>query len=307
MILVEIGLNSKVLLIMNNITFIGIGAPRSGTSWIANVLRTHPQICISEPKEVRYFNRHEVQAGKLKGKINPNFDQDLSWYMRRFSHAKPGQLLGEISPVYLSDNEAPEAIKANFPDIKLIVCLRNPVDRAFSLYNLHRGNSLIDDISFETALEQERVYVETGMYAEHLERYLQHFNRNQILLLIFEEFIANPDKGFAQIHDFLGVDTNVNNDFSSFDTNASAKRRSTKLHKFAFRLSQWLINVRLSVVLTTLRSIGAHKLFRSINAAPAKQDKVSDLTRKNLTEMFHEDIIKLETMFNKDIRRWWDF
>ena len=302
----RLGVIHRSSLIMNNITFIGIGAPRSGTSWIANVLRTHPHICISEPKEVRYFNRHEVQAGKLKGKINPNFDQDLSWYMRRFSHAKPGQLLGEISPVYLSDTEAPEAIKTNFPDIKLIVCLRNPVDRAFSLYNLHRGNSLIDDISFETALEQERVYVESGMYAKHLERYLQYFNSNQILFLIFEEFIANPDKGFAQIYNFLGVDSNVNNDFSSFDTNASSKRRSTKLHKFAFRFSQWLINVRLSVILTSLRSIGAHKLFRSINAAPAKKDKVRDLTRNNLVELFREDIIKLEKMFNKDIRKWWN-
>ncbi len=287
-----------------DIDFIGIGAPRSGTSWIANVLRAHPQICLSEPKEVRYFNRDEIQVGRLKGLANPNFDQNLSWYMRRFSHAKDGQLLGEISPVYLSDKKAPSAIKEHYPNVKLIVCLRNPVDRAFSLYNLHRGNSLIENISFDQALEEESVYADTGMYAEFLERYLRYFNREQILLLIFEEFIHDPASGFCRIFKFLGVDPSPNIDFSNFDKNKSARRRFGKLHKFAFRFSQWLINARLSIVLGALRAAGAHNLFRSINAASVDNNKISAATRNSLIEIFREDIDKLEVMFDIDVRRW---
>jgi len=288
-----------------NIDFIGIGAPRSGTSWIANVLREHPQICISEPKEVRYFNRYEIPVGKLKGIKNSNFDQDLSWYMQRFSHAKPGQLLGELSPVYLSDKEAPLAIKARFPSVKLIVCLRNPVDRAFSLYNLHRGNSLISNISFEQAIKQESVYVDTGMYAEHLERYLQHFTHEQILFLIFEQFIADPETGFNQIFKFLGVEPTKNNNYFSYDTNASAKRRSTRLHKFAFRFSQWCINSHLSGMLEMLRAIGVHKIFRHINSTPVNRGKACDSTRNFLITLFRNDINKLEKMFDINLKRWW--
>ena len=176
----------------NNIDFIGIGAPRCGTSWIANVLRSHPDICISEPKEVRYFNRNEMPVGRLKGNLNSNFDQDISWYLKRFSHAKNGQLCGEISPVYLSDESAPAAIKAQYPDVKLIVCLRHPVNQAFSFYKLHRGNSIIKPISFEQALEQEPVYIETSLYGKHLARYLEHFDKDKILFLVFEELIAEP-------------------------------------------------------------------------------------------------------------------
>jgi len=287
-----------------NIAFIGIGAPRCGTSWIANVLRAHPDICISEPKEVRYFNRDEMQVGRLKGNINPNFDQDISWYLKRFSHGKPGQLCGEISPVYLSDHEAPAAINARYPDVKLIVCLRNPVDRAFSFYKLHRGNSIIDQMSFEQALEKESVYVETGLYGKHLANYLEYFDRDQILFLIFEDLISEPTRELNRIFEFLGVEPPVDLDPSQYHTNESATRRSNRLHKFAFRFSQWLIEHGLSKVLELLRGAGAHKLLNRINAAPVKSESMNEKTRAELVSIFQDDIVKLERLFDVDLSRW---
>ena len=195
-----------------NIDFIGIGAPRCGTSWITNVLRSHPDICISEPKEVRYFNREEKQFGRLKGNKNSNFDKDISWYLQRFSHAKEGQFCGEFSPIYLSDQTAPSAIKAQFPDVKLIVCLRNPEDRAYSFYKLLSGNSVIEPMSFEQALEKESVYVEAGLYAKNLARYLEYFDRDKILFLVFEEVISEPAREINRIFEFLGVDPLTNID-----------------------------------------------------------------------------------------------
>lgn len=288
----------------DEISFIGIGAPRCGTSWIANVLRAHPKICISEPKEVRYFNRMEMQVGKLKGNVNANFDQDIAWYLKRFSHAKPGQLLGEISPVYLSDEQAPAAIKARYPNVKLIVCLRNPVDRAYSFYKLHRGNRIIDEMSFEEALEREDVYVRTGMYGEHLARYLEHFDRDQILFLVFEELIAEPAHELGRIFEFLELETPPDLDPSKYHTNESAKRRSNKLHKAAFRFSQWLIEHGFSRVLGLLRAMGIHKLFNRINAAPVKRESMNDDTRAMLVDTFRKDIVRLEGLFDVDLGRW---
>jgi hypothetical protein len=288
----------------DTIDFIGIGAPRCGTSWVANVLRAHPEICISEPKEVRYFNRMEMPVGRLKGNLNANFDQDISWYLKRFSHAKPGQLRGEISPVYLSDEHAAAAIKAQYADIKLIVCLRNPVDRAFSFYKLHRGNSIIDNMSFEDALEKEDVYVRTGMYGEHLERYLEQFDKDQILFIIFEDLIAEPKRELGRIFEFLGLEAPIDLDPSKFHTNESAKMRSNKLHKLAIRVSQWLIEHGLSKVLLLLRAMGAHKLLNRINAAPVKRESISDATRASLVAAFRDDIIRLEKLFDVDLGRW---
>ena len=286
------------------ISFIGIGAPRCGTSWIANVLRAHPNICISEPKEVRYFNRMEMPVGKLKGNPNPNHEMGLDWYLKRFSHAKPGQLLGEISPVYLSDESAPAEIKAQFPNVKLIVCLRNPVDRAYSFYKLHKGNSIIEEMSFESALEQEDVYVQTGMYGKHMARYLEFFDREQILLLVFEELIANPERELGKIFDFLGVAVPEDLDPARHHTNESAKRRSNRLHKTAFKFSQWLIENGLSKVLELLRALGVHKLFNRINAAPVQREPMRDETREELKKTFAEDVVKLEALFDVDLGRW---
>ena len=166
------------------IDFIGIGAARSGTSWIANILRAHPEICVSEPKEIRYFNRYVLPVAKAKGKVNSNYDRDLAWYLDRFRHTREGQLRGEYSPIYLYDEAAASAIKSCFPDVKLIACLRNPADRAYSHYWLHRGLSVLGNISFEQALHEEEVYVSMGLYARQLKRYLEHFDRDQLLVLI---------------------------------------------------------------------------------------------------------------------------
>jgi hypothetical protein len=287
-----------------NIAFIGIGAPRCGTSWIANVLRAHPQLCISEPKEVRYFNRHEMQAGRLKGNLNANFDKDISWYLRRFSHAKNEQLCGEFSPIYLSDTVAPEAIKDQYPGVKLIVCLRNPVDRAYSLFKMHRGNSIIEQMSFEQALEKESVYVETGLYGKHMARYLEYFSKDQILLLIFEDLIREPTRELNRIFSFLGVEPPVNLDPSAYHTNESATRRSKKLHKIAFQFSKWLIEHGMSRGLEILRAAGAHKLFNKVNAAPVKRETMQQTTRARLEAEFRDDIVELEGLFDIDLSQW---
>ena len=245
-----------------------------------------------------------MPVGKLKGQLNRNFDKGIDWYMQRFSHAKAGQLRGEISPVYLSDPDAPQAIREQFPQARLLVCLRNPVDRAYSFYKLHRGNSIIPEMSFEEALERENVYVDTGMYGAHMERYLASFDRSQILILIFEELIARPEDQLNQVFDFLEVSRPANLDPSKYHTNESAKRRSNTLHKFAFKTSQWLVEHNMSRLLELARAAGAHSLFNKINAAPANKEKLRSDTRAQLAETFRDDIQRLENLFDLNLAAW---
>ena len=245
-----------------------------------------------------------MPVGRQKDKLNANFDQDISWYLKRFSHAKANQLCGEISPVYLGDHDAPAAIQARYPDVKLLVSLRNPVDRAFSFYKLHRGNSIIDPMSFEKALQEEYVYVKTGLYGEHLARYLEYFDKDQILLVIFERLIAEPDRELNRIYKFLGVEIPTDFDLSKYHTNKTMNMRSTKLHKFAIRFSQWLIGHGFSSVLTWLRNAGAHKLLNKVNTAPVQRESIQESTRLQLQAEFKEDIVKVENMFDVDLGGW---
>ena len=103
-----------------NIDFIGIGAEKAGTTQVSEMLAAHPEICMSEPKEVSFFNKTESY---MQGGINKHYGKDISWYKKHFGHQKKGQILGEFTTVYLYDKEAPKNIHQLYPHTKLIVCL----------------------------------------------------------------------------------------------------------------------------------------------------------------------------------------
>jgi len=287
-----------------SVDFIGLGAARSGSSWVANVLRAHPEICLSEPKEVRYFNRYLVPVGKDKGKFNRNHDKTIEWYGRHFSHARKGQVKGEISPVYLFDEAAPASIKKLFPDIKLIVCLRNPVKRAYSSYRLHRGMSIIDDISFEQAVEQEAVYVDMGLYAKQLKRYLEYFSKEQLLVIIFEDLIRQPDEEFKRIFRFLGVSDIEGIVYSGRGTNESSAMRSRGIHKAAFKFTRFMVNARMGFIIDWLRRLGVHAFVTRMNSPPSTCAPMKDGTAVELMAIFRDDIRDLEGLLELDLSRW---
>ncbi len=117
------------------IDFIGIGTGRSASTWIYECLREHSQICMSQPKETRFFNR--------------NYEKGLKWYYKRFQNCSSFSIKGEYSPGYLVSLETPLLIKKHFPDAKLILCLRNPTERAYSHYFLSKIRRKIPPVGFE--------------------------------------------------------------------------------------------------------------------------------------------------------------
>lgn len=152
-----------------NIDFIGIGTARSGTTWLFNALGQHPKICLSEPKEVMYFNYYHVHPNS---NINKNHTKPPSWYRNHFRHCQKNKIKGEFSTSYLYDEKAPLLIKKYFPDVKLIACLRNPIDRAYSEYWMYRNKFKIGDRTFENTIREERRNIERGFYYKQLKRYL---------------------------------------------------------------------------------------------------------------------------------------
>ena len=114
-----------------NVDFIGIGAERSGTTWVSNCLNDHPEICFSKQKEIFFFNKLDRHFLKLE---NLRYKRGINWYKGFFNHCAPGAIKGEFTPTYLFCPYAPRRIKSYFPNVKIVVCLRDPVERAFSQY-----------------------------------------------------------------------------------------------------------------------------------------------------------------------------
>ena len=288
-----------------SVDFIGIGAARGGTTWLTHCLRAHPQLCLSEPKEVRYFNRRTLPDEPLHGALNPNHAKPLDWYLTHFHHSQPGQLNGECSPVYLYDEEAPRAIRRTFPSAKLIVGLRNPIDRAYSHYWLDRGIEALGAISFEEAIERHAFYVEMSRYARQLKRYLACFPREQVLLLFSDDMKRQPETEIANVLRFLGVAPTIDPAVlrSSYG-NPPTRARSPWLKRFLRDAMRKAVEWRLSPLVAVIRRMKIQDLVRAVNSIPMQYPDMRPETRQRLREIFQGDIRELEALAGRNLSHW---
>lgn len=170
--------------------FLYIGTSKAGSTWLFNVLARHPDVFLASNKGLYYFDAH--------------FDRGEDWYLDQFRGSDGSRSRGEVSHSYLSSPEAPARIAALVPDVRLLVCLREPVDRAFSDYLDLVKNQQYEG-SFEGALEAYPRLLDRGRYATHLRRYLEVFSREQILVQLFDDLKRDPQAYADEVYDFLGV------------------------------------------------------------------------------------------------------
>jgi hypothetical protein len=171
--------------------FLYIGTSKAGSTWLFNALAVHPEVFLASNKGLYYFDTH--------------FDKGADWYLDHFTGASDRPAVGEISHSYLSSPEAPARIEQLNPRMRLLVCLREPVDRAFSDYLDLVKNGQFDG-PFDAALEQFPRLVDRGRYATHLRRYLEHFPRELLCVQLFDDLKANAQAYADSVFDFLQVD-----------------------------------------------------------------------------------------------------
>jgi Sulfotransferase domain len=201
--------------------FIIIGAMKAGTTSLFYYLSQHPDLYLSVPKEVHFFD------GGKNPKVD-TFAKGEIWYRAHFPLKK--ELNGkakvyEASPVYIFNPLAPKRIFDTIPNVKLILLLRNPTERAVSHY-LHGARRNWDSLPFYDALQAEearlkpvieaqdyksRTYIEhsyksRGLYKQQIERYLAYFAREQMLILDSNNLFTQTDHAIKRVFDFIGVD-----------------------------------------------------------------------------------------------------
>ena len=183
--------------------FIGIGAPRCGTRWLAQCLAEHPEIALP-PYEVYFFTTRRM--------VLPLWSKGVDWYSGLFENcSRPGLTTwGEITPVYLFDEETPSLMYQCVPDAKLICCLRDQSERAHSWYRLFlkvHPDIFRTGYSFEAFLTYHtEVYGREGFYLEHLERYFKFYPRESMLILLYDDLKKDSLSYIKKIYEYLGVD-----------------------------------------------------------------------------------------------------
>ena len=213
--------------------FIVIGAAKSGTTSLYGALADHPFVVPCTTADPHFQNTKEIHF------FSSGFQRGEDWYRSHFplesarrefaaEHGRPF-LTGEASPSYISSYWAAGRIRKLLPDVRLLAVLRNPVDRAYSQFQMSRRQGLEPLQRFEeaTAAEEERLrpevarlsadprynspdfgawsYVARSRYAEQLERWLELFPREQLLFLKAEDLFADPETALASTYDYLGL------------------------------------------------------------------------------------------------------
>lgn len=274
------------------INFIGIGAQKSGTSWVYSCLYEHPEIC-APIKEIHFFSRDRFSNGK-------------AWYEDHFKKCNNGKKVGEYSTSYLYSHVAAERIRALYPDVQLLVILRNPITRAYSQYgNAIKAGEIPKTTSFEAYYKEEQSVLNQGLYAEQIERYLKQFDRAQILLLIYEDSKKDPRTFIQNIYNFLGVRTDFIPSMLEDTINISRVPTFIWPEKVMHIISEYLRKHGLDTFVHTIRKSGLPGLVRSLNTCMKKKER-EEYNPQELIQFFREDVQKLSTLLGRDLHTEWN-
>ena len=264
--------------------FVIIGATKSATTWLTSNLRTHPQVFMPSP-ELHYFSRW--------------FDRGDDWYRAQLAGAGAGQLLGEKSASYLPHPEAPRRLHSLLPRAKLMVQLRNPVERAYSDYCMHyRRGEVSRDLGRYLDARQTPIprLLEDGFYHRHLMRFLAVFPSEQVKILLYDDIRERPGEVFRGVCGYLGIDDAI----APQTVERRVKDKATPVVPPGAR--------RLLAPLKTLvepyRETRAFVAARSLIARQLRYPPLTPELRLRLEAHYAEDVGRLAELLGRDLSIW---
>lgn len=294
--------------------FLIVGAAKAGTTALYHQLKKHPDIYMSPQKEMNFFALKDKildfnGPGDMEG-IHCTSITKQNDYQAFFSNLKGFKALGEVSPLYLYSPIAPKTIHTLIPDAKIIIVLRNPVYRAFSAFShLRRDHrEIIEDFEIAFSKNDERKnsnwaeiwhYKSMGLYFEQVQRYIGYFPRNQILFIIYEDYLKKPKSTLEHICNFLSIE-------NSFQFETESKYNKSGTPKFQF-IHQILIRPHLikKILKNFIPKIIRTKIRESIiNINLKKNRSLTGNQFYNIYPSFKDDIERLEKLLSLDLSHW---
>lgn len=272
--------------------FLYIGSSKSGSTWIFKVLSWHPQIY--------------MYPGKNLGFFSSRYENGWDWYIGNFDPEPNQRVVGDVSHSYLVSEDAAARIHDHLPDVKMMACLRDPVQRTFSDYLDGVKNGKWTG-TFEEELERTPALIMRSCYGTHLSRYLDRFDRKQIHIASFDELGSDPSGFAARMFEFLGVDP------LPLPPNLQAKvlpagmPRSRALASFAKALSAWARRAGLKRLLGKVKT---SRTVRNMLYRPFDDDErptMASETEARLRERMTGEVQLLDRIAETDFCRLWGY
>ena len=261
-------------------TFLGIGVQRAATTWLHDCLSEHPDVFVPAEKELSFFNKH--------------FEKGMGWYEQKFDSRKSQSAVGEITPTYMHTTPI-SRIHEFLPNTRIIVILRDPVDRAYSAYQLLQEK--FNGMSFEEVCESPRgdLLINWSLYADRLSDVYEVYPAGQIKVCLYDDISTKPEQVLAEIFQFIGVDP-------GFRPEALRKRPNRII---APKFQRVLERYGMGWTIPLVKASPVGNAIRKWSLRDTRSQPVKETNRRDrLRTAFAEDISKLEMLIQRDLSSW---
>ena len=271
--------------------FIVVGAHKAGTSSLHHYLNQHPEVYLPSIKGSDLLWRRKFKELDEAGE-----------YLAQFEGAELSQISGEVSSVYLHrGEELVKKIKYLFPEVKIIVVLRNPIDRTYSHAFWSRSYTRDEIRNIDKLIMTSETFLNPGRYYTHLKTYFSYFDRDKVKLFTYEDFQQNPHRFFTELFNFIGVAQDFVPDMSK------------RLHSGSLQLSGPYRNLLMKgYSMSSSAKLFIPKVIRkflreTLHAkSHAPKPSMSTNLRLELTNYFYDEVINLEQLTGLDVSHWLD-
>jgi hypothetical protein len=272
--------------------FIIVGPQKCATTWIYKCLYEHPEVYLPETDSVHYFDI--------------NYHRDIEYYQNSFSSYEGESIVGEETATYIREQEAPRRIYDTIPDVKLIFTFRNPIDRAYSHW-WHDKSKNKHSYEFDRVLKNYDLYqnwIVPGFYYRHLSRYLDYFPKENIKVCVMDDLVEDEWRYLKQIYTFLGIKQR----FTPLYINKKANQGSYRFDKKSlfWKATNLFKNTAPEKAVNAIKPI--HSRIVDIMANKSEYEEgMSENMRRDLEEIYIEDIENLSNYLDRDLSGWLEF
>lgn len=280
-----------------------VGTPKSGTTSLFHYLNDHPEVFMCPKKEPNFFSYQDILQQKLyydeKGIAHQKEYENL------FNNVTSEKAIGEASVSYLFYEKVPSRIKKAVPDAKIIIILRNPIDRGFSHYLMDSRLGYVN-LPFEDIVGKKgdhpllslyfQQFIELGFYYEQVKRYLDTFGRAQVQIYLNDDLKKDISKVILAMYDFLEIDRSLMPDLEK-QYNVYQKPRNPLFGRL-------YTSKQLRQIARTLIPSPLVDKVKNTLLVKGQKPKVSPSTRELLNNLFKENILQTADLIGRDLSHW---
>jgi hypothetical protein len=282
--------------------FIGIGAPKCGTTWVTHCLNEHPEVEVAKHKDTNFFLSDEfIEANYDLSRIYKCLTpEDLD---REFCSSK--KVKGEFSVNYILDQSAAPKIKQSYPDTKIIVCIRNPVDALYSAFNYFNNIWFYKDMnrfkaeSFRESIANNEVKKEFFNYFANLKLYFDLFNSENVFVIVYDDIKNKPEIVMRDLYSFLGVDSTFIPASLKRKVNVTGLPKNVMLEKFGIKVAAIMKSVGLENLLFKL-----YAPYAKLNEVELVKEPIDVDLKTDLMSYYSEDIDLTGKLIGRDLSDW---